>query len=147
MSAALLTPLGRVFPQLKRINIPIDMGLTWNGSPLIGPSRTYLGLLVAFIVGALWFYIGGDTYAFFKTTLAFIGVVGASFIKRRLKIKSGARAYIMDQVDYLFITALIFYVFSLEKWQILLTALLITAIAHPVVCYVAYKLHLKDSPF
>ncbi len=147
MSAALLTPLGRLFPSIKNINIPIDMGLTWNGSPLIGPSRTYLGLLVAIIAGTLWIYIGDDQFALLKTILAFVGVVSASFIKRRLKLRSGAQMYVVDQIDYLFIVALIFYVFSLENWQILLTALIITAIAHPVVCYVAYKLHLKDSPF
>ncbi len=147
MSAALLIPIGRTFPLVRKLNVPVDFGVMLGQSRLVGPSRTFLGLIVAILVGIIWLSVSDDSYALIKTLLAFVGVVLASFIKRRLNLKQGAPFLIADQIDYLLLVAAVFYICALENIFVLGAALIITAIAHPIVCYVAYKLHLKESPF
>jgi len=147
MGAALLIPIGRTFPLVRKLNVPVDFGVMLGQSRLVGPSRTFLGLAVAILVGIIWAYVSNDSYALIKTLLAFVGVVLASFIKRRLNLKQGAPFLIADQIDYLLVVAIVFYLSALENASVLVAALIITAIAHPIVCYVAYKLRLKESPF
>jgi CDP-2,3-bis-(O-geranylgeranyl)-sn-glycerol synthase len=104
--------------------------LPWNLSPIpltIIPMSAALGFLLG--LGSL------------------VGDTAGSFVKRRLGLKRGAPAPVLDQDDFI-VGALLFAVVLVSvklEWAILL--LVITPIIHVVACAIGYLLKLKDRPY
>lgn len=83
------------------IAVPVDFGLRLpDGEPLFGPSKTWRGLLTAVTVSAAVAETLGLTWQLGASFAlwALLGDLISSFIKRRLKMASGARALGLDQV-------------------------------------------------
>lgn len=141
---------------------PIDCEKKFlDGRPIFGSHKTYRGFISGLLIGTFvgWFQeaiapaIGlpkGETLLGFALSFgALIGDLAGSFIKRRLNIKPGAPLPVVDQIDFV-LTALLFALivkpsmFSLFR---ILLIIILTGPIHILVNFVAYLLHLKDTPW
>jgi len=79
---------------------PIDGGLRFAEQPLFGPSKTWRGLLTAVLVATLSAPILGFDWHIgaIVGALAMLGDLLSSFVKRRLGLRSGARAIGLDHL-------------------------------------------------
>lgn len=105
---------------LQRYGKPIDGGRTWMGTRILGDGKTWRGLFVGVTIGTFVGVIQSITQANVEAALnvalpimsfelafmlsfgALIGDMTASFIKRRIGLKSGDPAPLMDQLDFIF---------------------------------------------
>ena len=85
----------------SRWQCPVDGHLRlWDGNPLFGPSKTAHGLLSALLVTGLvapLFQLSMATGVAFAT-LAMLGDLSSSFIKRRLGHPAGKSVPLLDQL-------------------------------------------------
>ena len=88
----------------------------------------------------------------YHLSFGFIVVVGAvlgdlfgAFIKRRIKIKPGDPAPLLDQLDFIFGAALLTYTLWTFPLKIIFIAVLITPPIHFIANAIAYLLGLKDK--
>ncbi|MEB3816387.1 MAG: CDP-2,3-bis-(O-geranylgeranyl)-sn-glycerol synthase [Desulfurococcales archaeon] len=142
---------------LKKRWHPVDFGKSFiDGRRLLGDGKTFEGLLIGVaagvIVGLLESFILSDPgylYVGFIGSLgALIGDMVGSFIKRRLGLKRGAPAPLLDQLDF-YVGALIairLMGYDMSLRLALEFSLLVIAL-HIGTNYAAYKLGLKDVPW
>lgn len=119
-----VTPIFAAFiPGLRRLRAPLDFGLKFNGEPLLGPNKTWRGLIIGVALGSLTFWLQQQAvqhYAFFADIvrdvwtptllplwtlgpLLGLGALGGdaieSFLKRRSRIAPGQPWVPYDQFD------------------------------------------------
>lgn len=137
---------------LKR---PIDGGrVAWDGNRLTGDGKTWQGIVFAVIYGAI---VGGILSLWgLKSSILIGAVIGfgaifgdlvGSFTKRRLKLKRGQNAGLLDSMDFIvfaILAALPFYNFELRQ---ILLLLIINPILHRSANIIGYVLKLKDVPW
>ena len=156
--------------------IPIDFGRNFtDGRRILGKGKTWRGFLCGSCVGTVlglfqnfmalylpqdWFplFSGNWLIAFLIVLTLSIGAMGGdsigSFIKRRIGIKSGGRAFLLDQLMFVIIAWLFTYIFFpwwfLEHfWNIIaiLTIFILTPLLHRSINILAYKMGKKDVPW
>jgi CDP-2,3-bis-(O-geranylgeranyl)-sn-glycerol synthase len=85
----------------KRLATPLDLGLVLpDGQPLLGPGKTFRGLLVSVASTALFaelLGLGWRTGAALAA-LSMLGDLFSSFLKRRLRLPPHAQAFGLDQI-------------------------------------------------
>ncbi|MFQ6020576.1 MAG: CDP-2,3-bis-(O-geranylgeranyl)-sn-glycerol synthase [Candidatus Aenigmatarchaeota archaeon] len=157
-----------VFPPLAKGKHPIDFGKKLNKHRILGNGKTFegfaLGLFSGFLVGALESYLYpsfniysmqfGFELPFMSLSVGFMIALGAlvgdligSFIKRRLGMKRGENAFLLDQLDFVIFAILFAYMFTqISIWMILIM-LIITPIIHRLSCMIGYKLRIKREPW
>ncbi len=86
------------------------------------------------------------SYYFKITFLVFIGDLLGSIVKRRLGFKKGQFALFIDHGDYIITTGLVFIFLKYISMEVFIYSLLLTYILHPIVCYIGYKLKIKEQP-
>ena len=140
---------------------PIDFGLKYNGQRLLGEGKTIEGFILASLMGYLaglleLQIIAGISYNFlvippivflFIGIGAMIGDMTGSFIKRRMKLKRGENAGLLDMIDFIigaFILAAFFIQYS--PWCFVI-ALIITPIVHRVANIIGYRIGVKKEPW
>ena len=149
----------------KFLGRPIDFNQRLWGQPLFGQNKTWRGLIVGVIVGALvaagqklaidwWPAIKQISLVDFTQTnfLLFGALAGAgaligdlikSFFKRRLAIAPGQPWPIFDQLDLVFgffiLTAPLLHC----EIKIIIAACLLTMILHPLANLIGYCLKIK----
>ncbi len=134
-------------------NRPLDFGKTFfDGKKIFGSNKTLKGtiggLLCGFAVSALTYVL----YPLYHLSFGFIVVIGAvlgdlfgAFIKRRIKIKPGDPAPLLDQLDFIFGAASLIYALWMFPLKIIFSAVLITPPIHLLANAIAYLLGLKDK--
>lgn len=149
-----------IMSKLIRGGKPIDFRkVAWNGRRLFGNGKTIEGFISGIAVGSIFGMFIFSVYHIYVSyiepiiisTGALTGDLLGSFIKRRLGMKRGDPAPLLDQLDFL-ITALMldFGIFGRPKWfslSILLTLILITVVLHIITNFLAYLLKLKKVPW
>ncbi len=155
----------------------IDSGRKWKGKRIFGNGKTWKGFfggaLTGIIIGLImidisFFFDNRDFWGFGPfwgnisviVCLAFGAVLGdlmGAFIKRRLGLKRGEKAPVLDQYDFVFGALLVTAIFNFnwvystyfEGWNILalIFLLLIMFGLHRVANIVAYKKGLKKEPW
>ena len=81
-------------------NWPLDLGLKINQQPILGPSKTWRGIVASLAVTSMvaeWFGLSAWDGLLIAST-AMLGDIIASFCKRRLKIKPSDMALGLDQI-------------------------------------------------
>jgi CDP-2,3-bis-(O-geranylgeranyl)-sn-glycerol synthase len=150
---------------LEFLNRPIDGGRHLNGRPILGPNKTWRGLVsgiilamvVASIQGCLYEHYGFNLISLFDysqplTLLIFgflagfgaiFGDAAKSFFKRGIGIKSGKSWPVFDQLDFV-IGFLVFTCLIVKpSLEIILACLVISIILHPLINILAYLLRIK----
>ena len=83
-----------------RFNTPVDLGAVFfDQRPVFGPHKTWRGIIASISgTGILSWFIGiGLETGLLLSAFSMAGDLVASFIKRRMNLKSGARATGLDQ--------------------------------------------------
>ncbi|NOX71568.1 MAG: CDP-2,3-bis-(O-geranylgeranyl)-sn-glycerol synthase [Candidatus Micrarchaeota archaeon] len=157
------------FAPLFRGKIPIDGGRNMrDGRRIFGDGKTRKGFLGGCIVGAAIGAIQMLAYPYIMTAdlplnislvmmspvLGFLlgfgamtGDLAGSFVKRRLDIKRGKAAPLLDQIDFL--VGAIFFTFLIAdiKSQWVLVLLVVTPLFHLVANVIGYFLKVKAVPY
>lgn len=118
---AILANMAPLFvKKIPFLNVPMDFGLTIKGKPILGPKKTFRGLVAGVIMGVLVMHILYMVYkytpyknltifSFEKINFYLLGflmgfgvIMGdaiASFIKRRLGKAPSESIIVLDQLD------------------------------------------------
>lgn len=138
----------------------IGNGVTWRGfrnGTLLGTSvglvlgiiGTFYGDLSVLTWGIIDFHvygsvIGGLILGFLMAFGALFGDAVGSFLKRRIGLKSGESAPIMDQLDFV-IGALVLSILVVQiSWNLFVIIAIITIILHVGSNSIAYIVGIKD---
>jgi len=141
---------------------PIDFNKKWfDKRRIFGEGKTIEGFMIAisfcFIIGLLenliiskmsFNFLKIPNYAFLFIGLGvMIGDSIGSFIKRRLNLKRGEKAGLIDMIDFVFgafVSARFFTDFSIFS---LIIGLAITPPIHRAASIIGYKIKLKKEPW
>ena len=150
---------------------PIDRGIYWGKSRLLGDGKTYEGLIkgisCGFLVGVVQhLFLSGylnlpsfGIFPFFLVTLfclsagAMLGDLLGSLIKRRVGLKRGAPFPLVDQLDFVAGAWLLLFLFAREWFtesfslDIILAVIIITPLLHLFTNYIGFKMGKKQVPW
>jgi hypothetical protein len=139
--------LKRYVPKLKKFDYPIDARLEYKGYRLIGESTTILGLIISIILSII-IYLNTLNYLWtYIPILVYLGHMLGSIIKRRAHKKGGEYMPIVDHGDYMITTGIVFLLLNHITFSLFIMSLLITYIFHPLICFLAFKLKLRELPY
>ena len=156
-------------PGLRRLDAPIDFGLTFRSRRVLGAHKTWRGLVsgVAMATLTLWLQqlavgqyawartlTGSVDYAHLPTVLLGVlfglGALGGdaieSFFKRQRDVPPGHGWFPFDQLDYIIGASLVtipFVALSLRQYALLIVLWLVV---HLIASYAGWLLHLKERP-
>lgn len=156
-------------PGLKKLDASIDGGKTFRGHALLGPHKTWRGIIAGIIVATLvlwtqqllvaefsWaqFVASGVDYATFPVLLLgplfAIGALGGdaveSFFKRQRNIKSGGTWVPFDQIDYIIGSVIVSLFFVILTPMQYIWIFIIWFLLHIAATFIGYKLGLKKDP-
>lgn len=156
-------------PVIDKLDAPIDGGKTWHGHAILGPHKTWRGLIAGIIIATLFLWVqqilvaqygwaqyiaNGVDYAALPTLilgpLFAIGALGGdaieSFFKRRLNIKSGGSWVPFDQIDYIIGSVLVTLFFVVLSPIQYVWIFVVWFVMHLLGSYVGYLLGLKKDP-
>jgi len=169
-AAANMIPIfAAAIPAFKKYDAPIDGGRTWRGHELLGPHKTWRGIISGVILATLvlwgqqylainfsWaqYVADGVDYAalpvFILGPLFAIGALGGdaieSFFKRQRNIKSGGSWVPFDQLDYIIGSVLISLFFVILTPAQYIWIFIVWFVTHLGASYLGYKLGLKKDP-
>jgi len=147
---------------------PIDSGRTLKGNPLFGKGKSWEGLAFGSIVGIIialvqmWAYpylpwslseveltivSMGPVLGFLLGFGALIGDLVGSFIKRRLNLKRGRPAPLLDQDDFVLGSLGFAALAVMVKWEWVVLLAIITPILHFIASIIGYLLKVKKEPW
>jgi CDP-2,3-bis-(O-geranylgeranyl)-sn-glycerol synthase len=156
-------------PALKKFDAPIDGGRMWRGHELLGPHKTWRGIIAGVIIATLvlwvqqllaaeyeWasFVANGVNYETLPVLilgpLFAIGALGGdaieSFFKRQRNIKSGGSWVPFDQLDYIIGSVIVSLFFVILTPSQYVWIFIVWFIMHLLASYIGYKLGLKKDP-
>lgn len=156
-------------PKLKDWDAPMDFGWKFRGKQLLGPHKTWRGIITGVLAAWLAFYLlklfavqWGWAHGIANHGIDYKGlplVVGPllgfgalagdalkSFAKRQTGIAAGRSWIPFDQVDYIIGAVLISLFFVQLTWQVYLWIFVIWFGMHLLFSYLGYKWGLKEAP-
>ena len=133
---------------------PLDMGRKLLGRRIFGDHKTARGLVAGIVAGSLM----GLIESAFLPYMLIVGVVlsfGAmsgdllgSFIKRRIGIREGKRAILLDQYPFLVVALLLaFPIGRTPNAYGIFFIIILTGVMHALTNLSAHKLRLKKVPW
>ncbi len=137
---------------------PVDLGKRFiDGRRIFGDHKTIRGLVAGIVLGTL---VGPLLYilelennlynSFIRALLLSIGThigdLTGSFIKRRLGLKPGTSAPILDQLGFLIFALLLTTPIYPINMEMAIVLIVITLILHPITNLIAYKAKIQESP-
>ena len=160
--ANMAPPLGKGI--LKKIAVPIDMGKKWKGKPVLGKNKTWRGVILAVVAGAVFFLLQRYLYQFgsfksvslidYSSASILIGVLlgfGAifgdsveSFFKRRRGIGSGKPWIPFDQTDFTIGALLFASTLYFPGWVNAVVIVVLSAVGHILINRIGYLLKIRD---
>jgi CDP-2,3-bis-(O-geranylgeranyl)-sn-glycerol synthase len=156
-------------PGLRKLDAPIDCGLTYRGKRVLGSHKTWRGLVSGVIMATftLWLQqLAVEQYAWAQSlahevnyaalptvTLGVLFGLGAlggdaieSFFKRQRGVAPGHGWFPWDQLDYIIgaaIASLPFVALNAKQYVLLIALWLLV---HLVSSYIGWLLHLNERP-
>ena len=137
---------------------PIDLGKKFiDGRRIFGDHKTIRGLISGIVIGTLTgpllYLLGAETdlfNSFFRALLLSIGThigdLTGSFIKRRINLKPGESAPILDQLGFLIFALILSTPVYPIDIPMVITLIMITLILHPITNLIAYKAKIQETP-
>lgn len=129
---------------------PVDGGLRFlDGRPLLGPAKTWRGLALGAVAGAVLGPLLGFTAALgaLAALLSLAGDLLASFTKRRLGVPSSGRAFFLDQVPEALLPLLVLRATLDLSWPVVAGVTLAFLLLETPAARLSYRLGLRDRPY
>jgi len=136
--------LFKLFPSL---NAPVDFGIKFkDGRRLFGKNKTWRGFIGGILIGSLTGFLPYISFlsAFLLSLGTLTGDLVTSFTKRRLKLKPGQKFW--PETVFYVIVALIFVPGLFSPLE-MLAIISLSAVLHPTLNFLGYKLKLKNVPW
>jgi CDP-2,3-bis-(O-geranylgeranyl)-sn-glycerol synthase len=156
-------------PGIRNWEAPIDGGKKWRGHELLGPHKTWRGIVSGIVAATLilgiqqWLYVstewgnwvaGPIDYTALPVLLLgplfAIGALGGdaleSFFKRARGIKSGRSWFPFDQLDYIIGAVIVSLFFVILEPVQYVWMFVVWFVMHLIVSYIGYRLGLKKAP-
>ncbi len=140
-----------------RRGTPIDGGrLFLDGRRILGDGKTFEGFIVGTYFGVIvvlsYVILSGEfSYIYWgipSVIGALLGDILGSFIKRRLNIPRGGKAFLLDQLDFFFGANIGIIIGGvIPNLTTIILGLVIILILHILTNRIAYELGLKDVPW
>jgi len=131
-------------------NLAVDFGLKLpDNNRLLGSSKTWRGILAAMLAttAGAWFLGHHPETGILVAVYAILGDLCSSFIKRRLSMKPGSMAPLLDQVpESLFPAFMLKDVFNLDISSVILLVL-IFIIVELLLSHILYKYGVRKTPY
>jgi hypothetical protein len=134
----------------ERLRVPLDGGLNFfDREPLLGPSKTLLGVLLSLAVTTLASPTLGISWPFglLIAAAAMIGDLFSSFVKRRLKRPASSKARGLDQIPESLFPLLAYGWFRVLSASDMLIVLFLFFVGEFVISKLLYRLHIRDEPY
>ncbi len=133
----------------SRYSLPLDFGFKLGTHDLLGPSKTWRGLIASIMLttGVAWLLDYSLQTGVLIALAAMVGDVFSSFIKRRLHMKSSSMAPLLDQIpESLFPLLLMREQFALDAVSIviLLCGFIVLEL---VLSQILYRLGIRKTPY
>lgn len=133
---------GGILLVYSMVKIGIPVSIKW-----FGPRRGFDGLFFAVLCGgSVGLLVSSPHLGIFLGIGAWLGTLAGSFIKRRLKIKPGGQAPVLDQLDFVAGATLLGSLVEAPKFEYFLVIALATIFIHRAANILAYRAGLKDVP-
>jgi len=137
----------------------LDLGLSFvDGRRILGDGKTFEGLFSGIIMGTLtgmimMFFLPTLFRGFYEVLVMSLGALAGdilgAFVKRRIGLKQGAPAPVLDQLSFLVVSLLLVHIlYRLPSWLSMHTIALLlgfTFLMHIGTNAFAYMLRLKDT--
>ena len=158
-----------VFPPLVKGRIRLDERRKMkDGKRVLGDGKTLEGMIAGIIMGtaigalewAVLPYINAYSSQFgvvfphmsifVGSMIAFGAVFGdmaASFVKRRIGMRRGQSAFLLDQLDFIAGAIVFAYAFTQISIYMMFFMLVVTPAIHFASCVIGYKLGVKKVPW
>jgi CDP-2,3-bis-(O-geranylgeranyl)-sn-glycerol synthase len=134
----------------SRFSRPLDGEVQFiDNRPLFGASKTWRGLIASLLVTTVlaWLIGWSPWLGLMIATMAMLGDLLASFIKRRLAIPASGMALGLDQIpESLFPLLAIRNILDLNWLQITLIVVTFIILDY-LLSYVLYRLHIRQHPY
>ena len=129
------------YSSIEGVSFPISV--RW-----FGPRRGFDGLFFAiFCGGSVGLLVSNPYLGVFLGVGSWLGALCGSFIKRRLKIKPGGPAPVLDQLDFIMGATLLGLLVEAPKVEYFLIIVCATLFIHRAINILAYRVGLKDVPY
>lgn len=148
-----------------RFDYPVDFGLKIKGIRVFGDHKTWRGLIGGVLAGILmaWiqklllavpFFINISVLPYYKHWLligfalgfgALFGDLVKSFFKRRVKLKPGQSWAPFDQIDFTLGSLIMINIFFHINPFIIVIALILSPLFHPLANFLGYVLKIKKN--
>ncbi len=150
----------------------IDAGRSLGGRPLLGEGKTWEGLLLGVLVAMAVALVQYVAFPFLPWELseqlhgvrlniipmwsglgfllglgAMTGDIAGSFLKRRLSLKRGSPAPVLDQDDFVVGAFLFASLLAAVELSWVALYLIITPVFHFIACYIGFRLGVKKEPY
>jgi CDP-2,3-bis-(O-geranylgeranyl)-sn-glycerol synthase len=148
-------------PGLKNWDTPLDMGQTWHGKRLLGPNKTWRGVICGSLLAGifavfqhmLWVQDPNNETLFIHFCLGLLLGTGAllgdaieSFFKRKKGVKSGDSWFPYDQTDYIIGGLLFSYPLMQPSGPVMFGILITYFVLHLLTRYIGYLSGINDKP-
>ncbi len=134
----------------KRLETPVDFNIKFpDGRPWFGPHKTWRGIAASVsgtMVLAVLLDFGART-GFWMAILSMAGDLLASFIKRRLGMKSGARATGLDQAVEAFLPLAVLKDGLGLAWLDCLAITVVFTVLEMLLSPLLYRMGLRRHPY
>ena len=129
---------------------PLDGGGSFvDGHPLLGPSKTWRGVLAALLLCSLIAPVLGIV-ASAGALLALGAMAGdalSSFIKRRLGIPSSGKAYALDQIPEALVPLLLVQRLMPVSPLVVLAVTFLFLVLEPPLARISHRIGFRDQPY
>ncbi len=146
-----LTPMyvANGFALLTGGGVPLDMNKTFfDGRRILGDGKTFRGTVLGVVFGFFsGFLLKEPIEGIILSIGAVFGDIVGSFIKRRLGIKRGEMAPLLDQLDFYLMGSFLYSLKFNLQLNVFLTGLVATPIAHLIGNLIAFITKAKDRPY
>ncbi|UNQ72488.1 CDP-2,3-bis-(O-geranylgeranyl)-sn-glycerol synthase [Infirmifilum sp. NZ] len=133
---------------------PLDFGATFtDGRRVLGDNKSiegFLGGVAAGTAGGALLQLFGlhDLLSAFVMSIgALTGDLVGAFVKRRLGLRPGDPAPLLDQLDFVAGSVLAYWLYKPPPLEYVVVVVVLTPLIHLVTNAVAYVLGIKDRPW
>jgi len=133
----------------QRWELSVDFGMRWmDGRPVFGPHKTWRGLAASLGTTTLLSLLtpAGPGNGFLLALLSMTGDLLASFMKRRMNLRSGARATGLDQGVEALLPLVCLRQRLFLSWQEIALITILFAAVELVVSPLLYRLGIRRNP-